>query len=240
MFDALARERRPMSSAALAAHVGAPRSSMADLLRTLVDLNLLAIDRRAATYFPTARFAALGSWLQGTWLGTDDLPDALTALAAECGETVTLATPSDLEIEMVYVSGATTGVAWRPEVGQRYSVFGSAVGSCYLGMLPAATVRTMHRRAAAASPQVPPVQRTLAEARAARRAGYGWVQGTYHPDVAALAVHLPNDSRARPTFVGVGGPIRRMVAKRATLEKALKDFVARRAAPGRSARSRAD
>ena len=38
----------------------------------------------------------------------------------------------------------------------------------------------------------------------------------------------------------VGGPIRRMVAKRATLEKALKDFVARRAAPGRSARSRAD
>ena len=82
---------------------------MADLLRTLVDLNLLAIDRRAATYFPTARFAALGTWLPSTWLGTDDLPDALAALAAECGETVTLATPSDLEIEMVYVSGPTTG-----------------------------------------------------------------------------------------------------------------------------------
>ena len=61
VFDALAKAKQPLSSAEIARLIEAPRSSTADLLRTLVGLNLLSIDRRSATYFPTARFGSLGS-----------------------------------------------------------------------------------------------------------------------------------------------------------------------------------
>jgi IclR family transcriptional regulator, acetate operon repressor len=239
VFDAIAREQRPLSSAALAASIGAPRSSMADLLRTLVDLNLLAVDRRSATYFPTARFASLGTWLVQSWLGGEGLREALVELAGQSGETVTLTVPADLEIEIVFVLGAPSGIAWCPEVGQRYSVFGTAVGTTYLGTLPASTLRAMHRRATVRqTPRLPPLAKCLAAAREAQRRGFSWAIGTYHPEVAALAAHLPDDSLERPLIVSVGGPTRRMEGKRAVLERLLREFVASRAAQLRAARRR--
>lgn len=93
VFDALAKARQPLSSAEIARLIEAPRSSTADLLRTLVGLNLLSIDRRSATYFPTARFASLGSWLESSWLGQAGLRDALRELASASGETTVLARP---------------------------------------------------------------------------------------------------------------------------------------------------
>jgi len=239
LFDALAKERRPLSSAALAATIGAPRSSMADLLRTLVDLNLLAVDRRSATYFPTARFASLGTWLVQSWLGGAGLREALGELASQSGETVTLTSPADLEIEIVFVLGAPTGIAWCPEVGQRYSVFGTAVGTTYLGALPPSTLRAMYRRASARlTPRLPPLAKCLSNAREAQRRGFSWAIGTYHPEVAALAAHLPDDSLERPLMVSIGGPTRRMESKRAALERMLLDFVATRTAQLRAARRR--
>ncbi|MCW5605455.1 MAG: helix-turn-helix domain-containing protein [Burkholderiales bacterium] len=44
----------------MAERLGAPRSSTADLLRTLVDDGMLAMDQRRATYLPTAKFAKRG------------------------------------------------------------------------------------------------------------------------------------------------------------------------------------
>jgi DNA-binding IclR family transcriptional regulator len=237
LFDALAKERRPLSSAALAATIGAPRSSMADLLRTLVDLNLLAVDRRSATYFPTARFASLGTWLVQSWLGGEGLRESLGELASQTGETVTLACPADLEIEIVFVLGAPSGIAWCPEVGQRYSVFGTAVGNTYLGTLPPSTLRAMHRRASVRqTPRLPPLAKCLSTAREAQRRGFSWAIGTYHPEVAALAAHLPEDSLERPLMVSIGGPMKRMEGKRATLERMLHDFVAARSTQLRAAR----
>lgn len=237
LFDALSKERRPLSSAALAATIGAPRSSMADLLRTLVDLNLLAVDRRSATYFPTARFASLGTWLVQSWLGGEGLRESLGELAGQTGETVTLACPADLEIEIVFVLGAPSGIAWCPEVGQRYSVFGTAVGNTYLGTLPPSTLRAMHRRASVRqTPRLPPLAKCLSTAREAQRRGFSWAIGTYHPEVAALAAHLPEDSLERPLMVSIGGPTKRMESKRATLERMLHDFVAARSTQLRAAR----
>jgi DNA-binding IclR family transcriptional regulator len=237
LFDALSKERRPLSSAALAATIGAPRSSMADLLRTLVDLNLLAVDRRSATYFPTARFASLGTWLVQSWLGGEGLRESLGELAGQTGETVTLACPADLEIEIVFVLGAPSGIAWCPEVGQRYSVFGTAVGNTYLGTLPPSTLRAMHRRASVRqTPRLPPLAKCLSTAREAQRRGFSWAIGTYHPEVAALAAHLPEDSLERPLMVSIGGPTKRMEGKRATLERMLHDFVAARSTQLRAAR----
>ena len=46
LFEEFARARRALSSSEIVERLGAPRSSVADLLRTLVDERVLAMDRR--------------------------------------------------------------------------------------------------------------------------------------------------------------------------------------------------
>ena len=56
VLEAFERERRALTSAELIEILGAPRSSVAALLRAMVDLSVLSLDRRSATYLPTAHF----------------------------------------------------------------------------------------------------------------------------------------------------------------------------------------
>jgi IclR family acetate operon transcriptional repressor len=228
VFDALARARHPLSSAEIARAIEAPRSSTADLLRTLVGLNLLSIDRRSATYFPTARFSSLGNWLEQSWLGAGGLREVLRGFAEQCGETTVLSTPTDLEIEIVAVFETQAGIAWSPEVGQRYPVFGSAIGTSYLATLPVSTIRAMHRRIGSSQRQ-PELATVLQDVRATQRSGYAWNMGGFNPEVAALACHLMHDSVQRPMFIAIGGPLKRMLEKRRSLEQQLTEFLGSRA-----------
>ena len=228
VFETLARARQPLSSAEIAQAIDAPRSSTADLLRTLVGLNLLSIDRRSATYFPTARFSALGNWLEQSWLGAGGLREVLREFADKCGETLVLSTPTDLEIEIVAVFEAQAGIAWSPEVGQRYPVFGSAIGTSYLATLPVSTIRAMHRRIETTLRPAPELSKTLQDVRASQRGGFAWNMGGFNPEVAAVACHLKRDSMKRPMFIAVGGPLKRMQEKRVQLEQYLSEFLASR------------
>jgi IclR family transcriptional regulator, acetate operon repressor len=229
VFDALAKAKQPLSSADIARLIEAPRSSTADLLRTLVGLNLLSIDRRSATYFPTARFSSLGSWLESSWFGQAGLRDALRELAAAAGETTVLCIPTDLDVETVAVFEGPAGIAWSPVVGERFPIFGSAMGTSYLSTLPPSTIRAMHRRAVSEKrTTVPELSVVLSDVRANQRASLAWNLGTLNPEVATVACHLPQDSLQRPLFVAIGGPCKRIQEKRALLEASLKTFVAMR------------
>ena len=132
LFEEFARARRALTSSEIVERLGAPRSSVADLLHTLVDEGVLAMDRRRATYLPTAKFAKLGAWLIDSWRSNHTLLDALERLALDTGETTSFAAPSDLEMEIVHAINKPGGIRWTAEVGQRYTVFGSAVGAAHL------------------------------------------------------------------------------------------------------------
>ena len=96
----------------------------------------------------------------------------------------------------------------------------------------------MYRRAAS-RPQkksLPPLAQVLSGAREARRRRYSWMSGTFHPEVAALGAHLPDDSLERPLFFSIGGPLRRMATKRAALEARMLEFLDGRARRMRASR----
>jgi len=254
LFDLFERERVPLSSQQIATALAAPRSTVGTLLKSLTDLGWLSLDRRAATYFPTARVAHWASWLlDGRWLDPR-LIEAARSLQRRTGETVSISVPTDLSAEVVFVAGQTGGIRLVIEVGQRLSVVNSAIGWAHCSTLPEATIRSLAHRALAQGTQsdaarsrplrtgrsaragtsaganavrsdAAAARQLLQHARAARRAGYAHADGAVIPDVAAWAAPLPRSISARPLVLSVGGPSERITKQAAAVARALLDTI---------------
>ncbi len=234
LFEEFARARRALTSSEIVERLGAPRSSVADLLHTLVDEGVLAMDRRRATYLPTAKFAKLGAWLVDSWRSNHALLDALERLTLDTGETTSFAAPSDLEMEIVHAINVPGGIRWTAEVGQRYTVFGSAVGAAHLATLSGTTIRSMYARAQRLPPERGPtasLQAVLACVQQARKDGYAYAVGALHTDVAALGAMIPVDTGPRALYVAVGGLKDRFESRRAVIEARLRLFLEEVRAP---------
>ena len=177
LFDLFERERVPLSSQQIATALASARSTVGTLLKSLTDLGWLSLDRRAATYFPTARVAHWASWLlDGRWLDPR-LIEAARTLQRRTGETVSISAPTDLTAEVVFVAAQTGGIRLVIEVGQRLSVVNSAIGWAHCSTLPEASStakpRSCNWRIARSSRARRPTQRVVArsaqDARLARR-----------------------------------------------------------------------
>lgn len=229
LFELYARERRPLSSTEICHALGAPRSSTAALLKGLAQMGWLAHDRRAATYLPTARFAMLGSWvLEGAAL-PPALLEAVHQLQVASGETVSLTSPVDLGLEVLYVAGPDVGIRLVVKVGGRMPLWRTAIGTAYLTTLPDSTIRSMYRRTEArGTPPAVSLRSVLATVRRAREChGKAYAEGAAVPDVAALSAPLPEGFAPRRLIVSIGGPVQRLRARRATIEEALDAWLAR-------------
>lgn len=228
VFEAFAAARRPLSSSELVERLEAPRSSVADLLRTLVEQGVLAMDRRQATYLPTAKFARLGDWVGESWRSNHALTDSLARLVRDTGETASFAAPNDLEMEIVHVITVRNGIQWSAEVGQRYTAFGSAVGASHLATLPDTTIRSMYRRASRLPGTRGPkmsLTEVLALVQASRHEPIVFAHGALHPDVAAFGMALPLEIGPRPLYVGIGGPRDRFTERREAIHARLVQFL---------------
>jgi DNA-binding IclR family transcriptional regulator len=256
LFDLFERERVPLSSQQIAAALATPRSTVGSLLKSLTDLGWLSLDRRAATYFPTARVAHWASWLlDGRWLDPRLLA-AARSLQQRTGETVSISAPTDLTAEVVFVAAQTGGIRLVIEVGQKLSVVHSAIGWAHCSTLPEATIRSLAHRAMHLEQEAGPQRRKstrgvrnarrgspalrsdaaaarelLQHARAARRLGYAHADGAVIPDVAAWAAPLPRGISLRPLVLSVGGPSERISRQGPAIARALLDTVEALARP---------
>ncbi|MEM1104175.1 MAG: helix-turn-helix domain-containing protein [Pseudomonadota bacterium] len=213
VFKLFASERRSLSTIEIAESLGAPRSSCAALLKTLFDLNLLSMDRRASRYFPTAEFAELGAWLNADELYPPNLLSSLEALSAETGETVTLAAYNDLMIELVDVFSSRQAISFSAEKGQRFAVWRSALGTAYLTRLDTAQIRALYKRSldrrVIANDEID-IENVIETVSQARRAGYAFAKGVVFPDASAMACDTGLDNNGRPLIFAIAGPTERM------------------------------
>ncbi len=229
LLELFARERRPLSSAAICADLDAPRSSVAALLKALVQLGWLAHDRRAATYLPTAKFSTLGAWVLEGRLLPRSLLDAAQELQAATGETVSLSTPADLGLEVAHVIGPDVGIRLVIRVGVRLALWGTAIGTAYLTTLADPTIRSMYRRSeGGGDPPRASLRSVMAAVRRARdNGGLAFAESAVVPDVAAVSAPLPEGVAPRTLVVSVGGPATRMRSKRAFIEEELRAWLGR-------------
>jgi IclR family transcriptional regulator, KDG regulon repressor len=229
LLELFARERRPLSSAAVGEALAAPRSSVAALLKALVHLGWLAHDRRAATYMPTARFATLGRWVLDEALVSPALLGAVQSLQQETGETVSLSAPADLAVEVLHVTGPDTGIRLVIQVGVHLALWGTAIGTAYLTTIADPTIRSMYRRSeSSVTPPRVSLRTVMATVRRARdNDGIAFAESAVVPDVAALSVALPETLAPRRIIVSVGGPVSRVRARRDAIEAALREWLDR-------------
>src|SRR5579859_7494960 len=80
------RLRRPLRAVELVDALGFPTSSTDQLLKSLVESGHLIFNRRAKTYFPSARLSPFGSWMSGLYFGEDRISRALEEISVATGE----------------------------------------------------------------------------------------------------------------------------------------------------------
>ena len=220
LFAGFAREKRALSAAEIAGIIDAPRSSCAALLKTLVDLDMISLDRRTATYFPTAHFAELGAWISDGSIYPAAILEIMHELRALTGETITLATSNDLMIELVQVERSEQAISFAAEKGQKFSLWGTGVGTAYLASLDTAQIRALYRRAETRKlipKQAPPLEEILAAVAELRRKGYTIAEGAVFADASAIAAPAPVKVNGRPLVVSIAGPTARMKKRYAAL-----------------------
>jgi DNA-binding IclR family transcriptional regulator len=229
LLELFARERRPLSSAEIGAALGAPRSSVAALLKALTQMGWLAHDRRAATYMPTAKFATIGAWVLEDSLLPPALVDALQVLQLDTGETISLSAAADLALEVLHVTGPDRGIRLVIAVGSRLALWGTAIGTAYLATVADPTIRSMYRRTeASASPPAVSFRTAMAGIKRARENdGIAFAESAVVPDVAAMSVALPEDIAPRRLVVSIGGPVGRMRARHDEIDEALRGWLDR-------------
>ncbi len=220
--------QRPLSSAEIAEALVAPRSSVATLLRSLVDLGVLISDRRTATYMPSTHLADLTSWVVRSWIPDNSFLERLAALRSETQETISLWTAVNLQMEVLHAIEGESPLSLRLRAGQRFPMLFSAVGAAYLVSLPMTTRAALLRRIendARAHRNVTDILRFRGVIKIARQRGHALAESALVPDVAAIAVSFSGPGQARPLVVSVGGLASRIVAQESRIARALQRFV---------------
>lgn len=226
VLEAFERERRPLTSAELITLIEAPRSSVAALLRAMVELSVLSLDRRSATYLPTAHFARLAAWLDEAIVREPRVLEMLKTVQEACSETVTLSAPTDLCMEILRVERGNLVISFIAEPGQQITFWGSAIGTAYLSTLAAPALASLYERSRRHGGPLAPTQ-SLEEIRRlveqARETGCARAFGAVFADAGAIATPLPPTVGIRRCVLTVAGPAERLRAKEAMIASLLQE-----------------
>ncbi len=213
LYQYFAEEQRALTAQDIADYLHIPKSSCTALLKTLSDLDMLSLDRRTTTYIPTASFAQLGAWLTDESVYPQDLLDAMDHLARVTEETITLSVYNDLQLELVRVQESPQAISFSATPGQKFTVWGSALGIAYLSKQSTQQVRALHKRVTERGfiePGMPSLEDVLAAVATAKKAGYAVIEAAVYPDAAAIAVHTEFEIHRRPLMLAVAGPTQRL------------------------------
>jgi DNA-binding IclR family transcriptional regulator len=182
----------------------------------MVDLSVLSLDRRSATYLPTAHFARLAAWLDEAIVREPRVLEMLKTVQEACSETVTLSAPTDLCMEILRVERGNLVISFIAEPGQQITFWGSAIGTAYLSTLPAASLSSLYERSRRTGGPLAPTHsldqiKLLVER--ARESGCAHAFGAVFADAGAIATPLPPNVGIRRCVLTVAGPAQRLSSK---------------------------
>lgn len=117
VFEYFGASRQQATVMEIAREFGYPQSSTSELLGCLVELGFLRRDRHTRMYRPSARVAALGSWVHPRLFRHGGLPAMMDTLADETAATVVLGGMVGLELHHFHVVGAPIQQVHGAEAG---------------------------------------------------------------------------------------------------------------------------
>ena len=232
VLECFEQERRPLSATTIGRALNYPQSSTQALLKTMVNAGYLTYDSQIRGYFPTPKILMKTSWLADT---SSSLLDGMEDLRELTGETVTLSSYRNVDMQIVRVAPGRHRIALTPHPGDRLPLFTSAIGIAFLADQPDALVDRLIRRAQKlaarnAGPAVEPQQLKDAVKSARERGaavGYGMeVEGV---GAVAAAIHCPVSHASY--VLCVGGPDSRIAENESEIVEALTHVVDARGDP---------
>ena len=223
-------KREPISLKDMADHFEWPVSSVASLLKSMVQKGYLAYDRFGRTYVPTMRLATLGHWVGEALFQGDEVLDVMRELQETTGETISLGAQSDLQAQHIHVlpSRAELNVALRP--GTCRPLTRSGLGILLLSARDDETIERLLRRINAEEPDLSRRQtfeEVLARVNQVREDGYVHARHTFVQGVAIVGMLLPTRRLDRIMAVSVVGPDARLATLRDSIVETLRGRLAR-------------
>jgi DNA-binding IclR family transcriptional regulator len=227
VLELFERERRPLALKEVRGALGLAPSSGAAILKSLVALGYLDYERRARTYFPTMRVAALGEWVPGALFADGRVLRLMRRLHRETGESVMLAAQSDLDAHYVHALQGGEPLRAAVPVGTLRPLTNSGMGWLLLSALEAGEIERLCRRTEVATKKR--VDRAVLKRRLAevRRDGYVFSRHTVRRGTGIIAMLLPERVLGRVHAVGVAGTVARLEKNEAAILASLRRGIGR-------------
>lgn len=220
------RAKRPLSVREIVAEFGWPRSSVFNMVATMVDEGYLYQPVARGGYYPTTRWMEMARELMESQPLPESVHQLLVDLARETGETLFLAAPEGTSIVFLDVVESAADIRFIANVGQRLPIHVTAAGRAILSLYEpaerAATLRRIHYQAYEKTQFMSPDE-VQGDIDSCAQRGWFSNMGIYAPGVAGIAVPFPFNGRR--DAIALGGPVSRIEKKAAEAGEQLRAAV---------------
>ena len=211
LFEAFARERKPLSLSQLARAIGAPVSSCFGIVRTLEARGYLYEVKARGGFYPTKLLFEHARVIASHDPLAERFVPLLEKLRDQTGETVLMSKRLDRQAVYLEVLDSLHSIRYSPKVGELRPLHASASGKALLGSLPTAA-----RNELLTGMKLPRVTSRTITSRAAleadleqgRKRGWYVTRGETVADLMAVAV--PVAVNGEIYSVALAGPMHRM------------------------------
>jgi IclR family transcriptional regulator, acetate operon repressor len=228
LMDFFVRAKRPLSVRDIVAEFSWPRSSVFNLVSTMVEYGYLHQPVPRGGYYPTTRWTELARDLSESQPLPESVHKLLVELANRTGETLFLAAAEGTSAVFLDVVESSADIRFIANVGQRLPIHVTAAGRAILAQYSpaerAATLRRIKYQPYEKDTFMTPESVELDVQKSARD---GWYvnPGIYAPGVAGIAVPFP--FRGRRNAIALGGPASRIEKRVDALGKQLRESIDR-------------
>ncbi len=228
LMDFFVRAKRPLSVGEMVAEFSWPRSSVFNMISTLVEHGYLYQPVARGGYYPTSKWMDMARDLSESQPLPESVHKLLVELMRQTGETVILAAPEGTSVVFLDVVESPADIRYIVNVGQRLPIHVAAAGRAILSQYsPQERAATLNRikyqryeKGAFMTPES--VERDIKKSEKD-----GWYVNLvlYQPGVAGIAVPFP--FRNRRNSIVLGAPVSRIEQRVASIGKLLRQSVIR-------------
>lgn len=226
LFEAFAQARQPLTLSELARALGAPQSSIFNLLRALEGRGYLYSVGGAKRLYPTRKLFDLADAIAGYEPVIPRIEPHLTALRDQTEETVIFGARQGTQVIYLAVIEGRQTIRYIAQPGALKPMHASAAGKALLMAMALPERAKLVRRlclVAATDRTITSADALLADIATAEARGYAQTEGENVADVMAIACPVQIEGVAYA--VAVAGPIGRVAARAADYAAAIRSLI---------------
>jgi len=228
LMELFVREKRPLSVREIVDEFQWPRSSVFNIVTTLVDGGYLYQPIPRGGYYPSTKWMDLAQEVCDSQPLPKSVHELLVELAKETGETVLLAAPEGAEVVFLDVVESQQVIRFTASIGQRIPIHVTSAGQALLSLYNpserAALLKRINYRRYETDAFMTP-EAVEAELKSSQNRGWFINLAKFAPDLAGISV--PFAFRNRRNAIVLGAPISRVQERVDTLGRLLADRVSR-------------